>query len=121
MYRSRKVKLYLTKEQDKLLSHQLGIARWTYNHFLALRIRYYKIYGKHEGFKTPNAYTLSRHLTKIKQTTKFSWLSDGYAHGMQVKLQNMDTGFQRFWNGQGRFRINGKELYARIIIKHKKI
>ncbi len=45
MYRSRKVKLYLTKEQDKLLLHQLGIARWTYNHFLALRIRYYKIYG----------------------------------------------------------------------------
>ncbi|MCH9664758.1 MAG: transposase [Gammaproteobacteria bacterium] len=103
MYRSRKVKLYLTKEQDKLLLHQLGIARWTYNHFLALRIRYYKIYGKHEGFKAPSAYTLSRHLTKIKQTTKFSWLGDGFAHGMQVKLQDLDTAFKRFWNGQGRF------------------
>ncbi len=41
MYRSARLKLYPTKEQDAILQKQLGTGRWLYNHFLALSIRHY--------------------------------------------------------------------------------
>ncbi len=97
-HRSVKLKLYPNAKQKKLLKDQLGIARWVYNHFLALRIRHYKIYGKHKDFKTPSLGRLSGHLSKIKQLDKYAWLNEGCSWSLQAKLTDLDDAYKGFFN-----------------------
>ncbi|MBE8182780.1 MAG: helix-turn-helix domain-containing protein [Candidatus Portiera sp.] len=95
MHRSCTIKLYLNDEQFTALTNQLGIARWVYNHFLALRIRYYKLYGKQVGYKTLTHNRLSAHLTHLKTYKKF--LKEGFSWSMQAKLTDLDNAFIGLW------------------------
>ena len=42
----RKIKINVTKEQQLLIDSQSKIANWLYNHYLAVSIRYYRLYHK---------------------------------------------------------------------------
>ncbi len=62
-----KFKLYCTDKNAKL-HKQINCAGLTYNHCMALHKRYYKLFGKYllKG-------KLQKHLTKIKELSKFSY------------------------------------------------
>lgn len=97
VYRACVIKLYPSDKQRGLLKRQLGIARWVYNHFLSLRIRHYKIYGKHKEYKAANAYRLSGHLTKLKTRPKYEFLKAGSSWSLQFKLEDMHKAFIGLW------------------------
>lgn len=61
-----KFKLYKSK-RNKKLHRQINIAGSIYNHCIALHRRYYKIFKK-----SLRAFSLSKHLTKLKKITRYS-------------------------------------------------
>lgn len=61
-----KFKLYRSK-RNKKLHRQINIAGSIYNHCIALHRRYYKIFKK-----SLRAFSLSKHLTKLKRITRYS-------------------------------------------------
>ena len=97
MYRSARLKLYPTKEQDAILQKQLGTGRWLYNHFLALSIRHYKMFGKYKGYKKAGYVRLTKHLTNIKYYKKLAWLQEAPAWSLQAKLKDLDTAYSNFF------------------------
>ena len=67
-----KFKLYSSK-RNKKLHRQINIAGSIYNHCIALHRRYYRIFKK-----SLRAFSLSKHLTKLKRITRYShWKSVG--------------------------------------------
>ncbi|MBE8182061.1 MAG: helix-turn-helix domain-containing protein, partial [Candidatus Portiera sp.] len=95
MHRSCTIKLYPNDEQFTALTNQLGIARWVYNHFLALHLRHYRLYGKQEGYKKPDNNRLSAHLTQLK--TYKTFLKEGFSWSMQAKLTDLENAFIGLW------------------------
>lgn len=65
-----------------------------HKHFLALCKRYYKIYGKY-----PGKYILTKHLTKLKKTTKPHW-NQLPSQALQDVILRIDKGYQRFFEHQ---------------------
>ena len=61
-----KFKLYRSK-RNKKLHRQINIAGSIYNHCIALHRRYYRIFKK-----SLRAFSLSKHLTKLKKITRYS-------------------------------------------------
>ena len=61
-----KFKLYRSK-RNKKLHRQINIAGSIYNHCIALHRRYYRIFKK-----SLRAFSLSKHLTKLKRITRYS-------------------------------------------------
>ena len=61
-----KFKLYKSK-RNKKLHRQINIAGSIYNHCIALHRRYYSIFKK-----SLRAFSLSKHLTKLKRITRYS-------------------------------------------------
>lgn len=95
MHRATIIKLYPSDTQADLLHQHLGVVRWVWNHFLALRTRHYKMFGHREGFKSLRYNRSSKHLTKIKQKKDF--LTIPHSHALQAKLQDLDTAFINLW------------------------
>lgn len=62
-----KFKLYRSK-RNKKLHRQINIAGSIYNHCIALHRRYYKIFKK-----SLRAFSLSKHLTKLKKLSRYSY------------------------------------------------
>ena len=96
MNRAISIRLYPTQEQAAVIDNQLRLCRNVYNHFLALRIRHYKLYGEKDGFKTPNYFRLIPHLTKIKKRHKEEW-SVGCASALHQKLLDLDAAYKTFF------------------------
>ena len=61
-----KFKLYRSK-RNKKLHRRINIAGSIYNHCIALHRRYYRLFKK-----SLRAFSLSKHLTKLKKITKYS-------------------------------------------------
>lgn len=97
MHRATRLKLYPNQEQDKKLVQHLGSARKVYNHFLALRIRHYKMFGQKEGYRTLGYNRCSEHLTKMKRKEKYSFLNDAFSWSLQAKLKDLNEAFTNFW------------------------
>ncbi len=62
-------KLYHSDHNDALMS-LINIAGLIYNHCIALHKRYYRLYKK-----SHNASRLKNHLTKLKHTQRFEYMS----------------------------------------------
>lgn len=61
-----KFKLYSSK-RNKKLHRQINIAGSIYNHCIALHRRYYRLFKK-----SLRAFSLSKHLTKLKKLSKYT-------------------------------------------------
>ena len=90
MLKATKVRLYPTKEQERLLARQFGCARWAWNWALAENQRIYKETGKSSGFFAMNA-----QLPNLKQ--QYPWLKDAYAQVLQSSIRNLAAAYQNFF------------------------
>jgi putative transposase len=88
-----KFKLYNSKS-NKILLRQVFIANRIYNHFLALNMRYYKIYKKHLF-----SYQACKHLTKLKRLEKFKWMRSLPSQSSQDVIERIDRGYKKFFKG----------------------
>lgn len=92
MRKSFKFKLYNSK-RNKELENQLHCAARTYNHFLALSKRYYRIFKK-----SLSSHKAKLHLTKLKRLEKFSWLRQLNSQTLQDVVERIEKGYKKFFD-----------------------
>jgi len=88
--------LYPNKEQQQIISSQIGGARYVYNRTLALRKFAYTKFGVKVG-----KFALIKHITKLKKREKTSWLKEIDSQAIQQSIANMDKAYQHFFKGGG--------------------
>ena len=82
MIKTFKFKLYHSG-RNKHLNEQTKICGNIYNHCIALKHRYYKMYGK-----SLNKFQLQKHLTKLKKLDKYSFWKKVDAQAIQAVFAN---------------------------------
>ena len=71
MQKAFKFRIYPTSEQRQQLAVEFGCARWVWNHALDMRSKAYK-----RRKESLNYVPLSKHINKLKKTSRFEWLKD---------------------------------------------
>ena len=96
MYKSFKVRIYPTQEQQVLLEKTFGANRFVYNYFLNLKSRLYEFY------KIRLSYTnSSKTMTELKKQK--TWLKEVDSVSLQQTLRDLDSSYQNFFNGRGKY------------------
>lgn len=93
---SEKIRLYPTKQQDRLLRQAVGHARFAYNWALA---RWKEQYLAGEK---PNSLALRRELNAVKRE-KFPWMLDVPKRVVQEAIINLGKAFDKFFKKQGNY------------------
>ncbi|BDY13976.1 RNA-guided endonuclease InsQ/TnpB family protein [Hydrogenimonas cancrithermarum] len=96
MLKAVKVRLYPSNEQKRIISSQIGGARYVYNRTLALRKYAYQKLGIKVG-----KFALIKHITKLKKRKKTAWLKEIDSQAIQQSIANMDKAYQHFFKGGG--------------------
>jgi putative transposase len=94
MEKAFKFRLYPTKEQEILISKNLGCSRFVYNYFLNKRIEMYKNYKE-----TLTYLKCSAGLTSLK--SEFEWLKEVDSISLQQSLKDLDKAYQNFFKSNG--------------------
>ena len=95
-----KIKLNPTKEQEILFWKSAGVARWSYNYFLAESERHFQEYlaGKHEK-KTINEGEVRKYINNVLKKTTHTWLKEVGSNVMKQAVKDADTARKRWFNG----------------------
>lgn len=105
-----KARIYPTKEQQNMLLRMFGSCRFTYNHFLAERMRAYR-----EGGASLTYNRTANMLTVLKRDKDYLWLNECDSVALQESLRNLDRAYQNFFKGNARFprfhSRHGKQSY----------
>ena len=84
-------KLYHS-EHNNALMRQINIAGLLFNHCIALHKRYYRLFGK-----SLNANKLKVHLTKLKRTKRFAYISKLGSQAVQDIAERIDRAYTLFF------------------------
>ena len=95
MIKSYKFRIYPTKEQQEKINKNIGCCRFVFNHYLNERIKIYE-----ETKETFNYHSCTKDLTQLKKQDDFKWLKDSESTSLQNSLNNLDTAFKSFFEGQ---------------------
>ena len=101
-------KLY-NSDHNKALMRQINIAGLIYNHCLALHKRYYRLFGK-----TLNANRLKVHLTKLKRTKRFAYMSKLCSQAVQDVAERIDRAYKSFTLKQAGWSLDEKTGRIRL-------
>ena len=85
-------KLYHSDHNNALM-RQINIAGLIFNHCIALHKRYYRMYRKYI-----NANKLKNHLTKLKKTKRFAYMSKLGSQAVQDIAERIDRAYNLFWS-----------------------
>lgn len=110
-----KIRIYPNQEQIKLIEKTFGCVRYVYNYMLKLKQKTYNIFELKVGYMKTSSI-----LTKLKQ--RKPWLCEVDAVALQQCLRDLDTAYQRFFNGAGypnfkskrgknSYRTNGRNIH----------
>ena len=105
-----KFRFYPTKEQENQLAIEFGNARFVWNHALNMRNKAYK-----RRKESLNYVPMNKHVTKLKKTSRYNWLSDSTACVLTQKLIDLDTAFSNFFAGRASYPKFKKKLHAQSI------
>ena len=108
--KSYKFRFYPTSEQQQQLAVEFGQARFVWNHALSLREKAYQ-----RRKEKLNYIALSKHLTQLKQTTRYSWLKEATANVLVQKLIDLDSAFKNFFAGRAKFPRFKKKSHSQAI------
>lgn len=98
MIQSLKIKLYPTKEQEKLMWQSVGVNRFAYNWGLARSESYYN-----EHKKSLSNNDLRKEFTKLRKTDEYPWLKDVSSEIPQQALKDLGDAYKKFFKKQGGF------------------
>lgn len=110
MLMTKKVKLNPTPEQEILFRKSAGVARWSYNYFIAERERIYKAYldNDKQGEKTISENSVRKQITVLKKTTH-TWLKEVGCNVIKQAVKDADIAYKRFFTtGNGRPKFKSK-------------
>ena len=85
-------KLYHS-DHNNALNRQIDIAGLIFNHCVALHKRYYRLYSKYIS-----ANKLKTHLTKLKRTKRFAYMSKLGSQAVQDIAERIDRAYSLFWS-----------------------
>jgi putative transposase len=91
--KSFKYRIYPDSEQQAKLAVQFGCARFVYNHYRAVREGYY-----HDTGTGLNYNDCASDLSDILKVD-YPWLKDADSQALQQALKDLDTAYQRFFQG----------------------
>lgn len=98
MIQALKIKLYPTKEQEKLMWQSVGVNRFAYNWGLARSESYYN-----EHKKSLSNNDLRKEFTKLRKTDEYPWLKDVSSEIPQQALKDLGDAYKKFFKKQGGF------------------
>ena len=98
MYKSYKIRLYPTKEQEILFRKHIGCSRIIYNYFLDYQNKNYENGNKYVG-----KYDIQRLLSPLKKQEEFSFLNEVSSATLCLSIQNLDIAFKRFFKKLSRY------------------
>ena len=87
-------KIYHSKK-NRYLHSQISLAGEIYNHCIALHKRYYRMYKK-----SLNAYSLQKHLTKLKKLDKYSHWNQLGSQAIQDIADRIDKAYKLFFRNR---------------------
>lgn len=108
MYRSAKIRLKPTPEQEVLFRKSAGVARWAYNFYLSENERLYREYlenGK-MGKKSISEGALRKYINNELKPTTHSWLKEVGSNVMKQAVKDADKARQDWFKG-----IKGKPKF----------
>ena len=101
-YRAIKIKLFPTREQEKLLWQSVGTARFAYNWAKKFADTYYRLYKK-----SLNAGNARKHFTKLRNHKKYAWLKEVSSEIPQQAIKDYFEALDKFFkkvSGYPRFK-----------------
>ena len=96
MYKALKIRLYPTYKQAQVLNQHFGACRFVYNQALHFKKTEYELYKK-----TYSKFDMFNWIVFFKNSGEFPWLKEIKAETLQGTITNLDTAFNRFFNGSG--------------------
>jgi putative transposase len=96
--RAYQYRFYPTAEQECILAHTFGCARYVYNWALRLRTDAYYQDKKRIGYHETSA-----QLTKLKQQEDHAWLNEVSCVPPQQALRHLDRAFRNFFEGRAAY------------------
>ena len=96
-----KIRLKPTEEQEVLFRKSCGVARWSYNYFLAESMNYYKETGKY--LKETE---VRKHINNVLKPTTHTWLKEVGSNVMKQAVKDADLAKKRWLKG-----ISGKPKF----------
>ena len=91
-YRAIKIKLFPTREQEKLLWQSAGTARFAYNWAKKFADTYYRLYKK-----SLNAGKARKHFTKLRNRKKYAWLKEVSSEIPQQAIKDYFEALNKFF------------------------
>ena len=98
MIKSYKIRIYPTKEQEKLIWQHIGACRFIYNYFLAWEQKQYEAGEKYCG-----KFGFNYELTNLKQQEEYKWLYDVSNASLQLTLSDLNDAYQNFFKKRGKY------------------
>ena len=89
-----KIRLKPTKEQEILFRKSCGVARWSFNYFLAENMNYYKETG--EYLKETD---VRKYINNVLKPTTHTWLKEVGSNVMKQAVKDADLAKQRWLKG----------------------
>ena len=108
IYRSVKIRLLPTKEQEVLFWKSVGVARWSYNYFLSESYRVYQDWLEDNSKpKYISEMEVRRYINNHLKKTTHTWLKDVGSNVMKQGVKDANIALQRFFkldNGYPKFK-----------------
>lgn len=92
-----KIKLKPTSEQEILFWKSAGVARWSYNYFLAEGEKYYNQYNK-----TLKEGEVRKYINNVLKKTTHAWLSEVGSNVMKQGVKDANLARERYFKGLSR-------------------
>jgi putative transposase len=123
IFKSHKLRIYPSKEQEILLAKHFGATRFVFNYFLNKRKETYL-----EDKKSLNYYDNANDLTNLKKDGNYIWLKEINSQSLQSSLRNLDTSYMKFFRKETKFpRFKSKydrqsfKIPQSVLIKNNKL
>ena len=91
--RALKIRLFPTKEQEKLFYKHIGCCRFIWNYMLAEHERVYK-----EENKNLSGYDMTKLITNLKTSGKFRWLNEVSNKSLETVCKDLSLSYDNFFN-----------------------
>lgn len=102
------LRIYPTKEQQKLITRTFGCCRFIYNQMLDMQISRYQ---NNKEAKYQGAYDMINLLPTLKK--EYQWLKEPDKWALQTSCENLDTAYTNFFNKRAKYpRFKSRKRYA---------
>ena len=115
--RTYRMRVYPTSAQQATLARWFGAARWAWNHSLERRTKAYRRRGE-----SVSGVDVSRALSGLKGTNRYSWLAEIPATVITQKLRDQDRSFVNFFAGRAchpQFKKRGHNESVRLQVDRR--